>query len=323
MNILITGGSGFIGSHFIEEIIKKEDVTKIYNLDSDTYAANKNLPFQNNEKYQKLTMDIASPYFIDCKKYFESLNLNYVVHFAAESHVDNSIKGPKKFMETNIIGTFNLLEIFKGVNINKFIHVSTDEVFGSLNHEDSKFNVDSPYKPNSPYAASKAASDLLVRSYVKTYQFPGIITNCSNNFGPRQFPEKLIPVCINKLIKKEPIPLYGNGNNVRDWIYVKDHVNALINVLLDGVVGNQYLIGGNNEISNIELIHLIVDIYESVMNNKVDWKWFEYVTDRKGHDFRYAIDIKDFKIEFPNFKLSDFNDSLKKTVQSYCLPELK
>jgi len=323
MNILVTGGLGFIGSHFIEEILKRGDVTKVYNLDANTYAANKSLPFNNDSRYQKLTMDISAASFPSQKNFLDSLNLDYVIHFAAESHVDNSIVGPRKFIDTNIVGTFNLLENFKESKIKKFIHISTDEVFGTLNHKEAGFNVDSPYKPNSPYAASKAASDLLVRSYVKTYQFPGIITNCSNNFGPRQFPEKLIPVCINKLINKEPIPLYGNGNNVRDWIYVKDHVNALINVLLDGVVGNQYLIGGDNEISNIKLIHLIVDIYESVTNNKVDWKWFEYVTDRKGHDFRYSIDVKDFKIKFPNFRLSDFNDSLKKTVQSYSLSELK
>jgi len=294
MYILITGGSGFIGSHFIEEIIKREDVTKIYNIDSGTYSANKNLPFQNDVKYQRLNMDIAAPYFPDHKKYLESLNLDYVVHFAAESHVDNSIKGPKKF-----------------------IHVSTDEVFGSLSYKESEFNVDSPYRPNSPYAATKAASDLLVRSYVKTYQFPGIITNCSNNFGPRQFTEKLIPLAINKLKNKESIPLYGTGDNIRDWIYVKDHVNALINVLLDGKVGKQYLIGGENEMSNIQLITILKDVYSKVAGVTVDWEWYKCVEDRKGHDFRYAIDTFEFKNEFPQFKLSEFNESLKKTVLSY------
>ena len=317
MNILVTGGCGFIGSHFIEDILKLTDLNTVYNLDCGTYAANKHLQFQEDSKYHRLNMDISSPYFPDQKKYFESLNLDYVIHFAAESHVDNSIKGPKKFIDTNIIGTFNLLEIFKNLNIKKFVHVSTDEVFGSLSYKESEFNIDSPYRPNSPYAASKAASDLLVRSYVKTYKFPGIITNCSNNFGPKQFPEKLVPVCINKLKNKEKIPLYGNGENIRDWIYVKDHVNALINVLLDGNVGKQYLIGGNNEMSNIQLIHLIVVAYETMTNKKVDWELFEYVTDRKGHDFRYAIDTKDFEMEFPNFKLSEFDESLRETVQSY------
>lgn len=317
MNIVVTGGSGFIGSHFIEEILKRSDITKLYNLDANTYAANKNLPFEKDIRYQKLTMDISAAYFPSQKSFLESLNLDYVVHFAAESHVDNSITGPRKFIDTNVVGTFNLLENFKSSNIKKFIHVSTDEVYGSLGSKEAEFNVDSPYRPNSPYAASKAASDLLVRSYIKTYKFPAIITNCSNNFGPRQFPEKLIPVCINKLIKKEPIPLYGNGENVRDWIYVKDHVNGLINVLNDGSIGKQYLIGGKNEISNIQLIHLLVATYEQITNQKVDWKWFDYVTDRKGHDFRYAIDVKDFEIEFPQWKLTDFITNLKTTVQSY------
>lgn len=317
MNILVTGGSGFIGSHFIEEIIKRDGVIKVYNVDCDTYAANKKLPFQTDSKYQKLTLDITAPYFSDQKKYLESLNLDYVVHFAAESHVDNSIKGPKKFIETNIIGTFNLLETFKGTNIKKFIHVSTDEVFGSLSYKESEFNVDSPYRPNSPYAASKAASDLLVRSYVKTYQFPGIITNCSNNFGPRQFPEKLIPLTINKLKNKESIPLYGTGDNIRDWIYVKDHVNALINVLLDGKVGKQYLIGGENEMSNIQLITILKDVYSKVADVTVDWEWYKCVEDRKGHDFRYAIDTFEFKNEFPQFKLTPYNQSIEETVKSY------
>ncbi len=317
MNILVTGGSGFIGSHFIEEVLKRSDVTKLYNLDANTYAANKTLPFENDNRYQKLTMDIAAAYFPSQKGFLESLNLDYVVHFAAESHVDNSISGPKKFVDTNIIGTFNLLENFKSSKIKKFIHISTDEVFGSLNNKEGPFDIDSPYRPNSPYAASKAASDLLVRSYIKTYKFPAIITNCSNNFGPRQFPEKLIPLAINKLKNKEAIPIYGNGSNVRDWIYVKDHVNAIIHVIQDGIVGKQYLIGGNNEISNIQLIHSIVAVYETVTNQTVDWEWFEYVTDRKGHDFRYAIDTKDFEMQLKNFKLTDFSENLKATVQSY------
>lgn len=317
MNILVTGGSGFIGSHFIEEVLKRSDVTKLYNLDANTYAANKNLSFENDGRYQKLTMDITAPYFPSQKGFLESLNLDYVVHFAAESHVDNSITGPRKFIDTNIIGTFNLLENFKASNIKKFIHISTDEVFGSLNNKEGPFEVDSPYRPNSPYAASKAASDLLVRSYIKTYKFPAIITNCSNNFGPRQFPEKFIPLAINKLKNKEAIPVYGNGLNVRDWIYVKDHVNAIIRVIQDGLIGNQYLIGGDNEISNYELIHLLKDVYEELTQSKVDWEWFKYVEDRKGHDLRYAINNWELKQQFPDFVLSDFKQSLKTSVQSY------
>jgi len=317
MNILVTGGSGFIGSHFIEEVLKRSDVTKLYNLDANTYAANKTLPFENDNRYQKLTMDIAAAYFPSQKGFLESLNLDYVVHFAAESHVDNSISGPKKFVDTNIIGTFNLLENFKSSKIKKFIHISTDEVFGSLNNKEGPFDIDSPYRPNSPYAASKAASDLLVRSYIKTYKFPAIITNCSNNFGPRQFPEKLIAIVNNKLKNKEAIPIYGNGSNVRDWIYVKDHVNAIIRVIQYGVIGNQYLIGGDNETSNYELIHLLKEVYEELTQSNIDWEWFKYVEDRKGHDLRYAINNWELKQQFPDFVLSDFKQSLKTTVQSY------
>jgi len=317
MNILVTGGSGFIGSHFIEEFLKRDDVTKLYNLDANTYAANKNLSFDKDNRYQKLTMDISSVAFPSYKSYFESLSLDYVVHFAAESHVDNSITGPRKFIDTNIIGTFNLLENLKQSNLKKFIHISTDEVFGSLNIKDNPFDIDSPYRPNSPYAASKAASDLLVRSYFKTYKFPAIITNCSNNFGPRQFPEKLIPLAINKLKVKEAIPVYGTGENIRDWIYVKDHVNAIIRVMQDGIIGKQYLIGGDNEISNSDLIQTIKDVYEELTQTKVEWEWYKHVEDRKGHDYRYAINNWELKQEFPDFKLSNFRQSLKDTVQSY------
>ena len=317
MNILVTGGSGFIGSHFIEEFLKRDDVTKLYNLDANTYVANKTLPFDKDSRYQKLTMDISSTSFLSHKSYFESLNLDYVVHFAAESHVDNSITGPRKFIDTNIIGTFNLLENLKQSNLKKFIHISTDEVFGSLNIKDNPFDIDSPYRPNSPYAASKAASDLIVRSYFKTYKFPAIITNCSNNFGPRQFPEKLIPLAINKLKIKEAIPVYGTGENIRDWIYVKDHVNAIIRVMQDGIIGKQYLIGGDNEISNSDLIQMIKDVYEELTQIKFDWEWYKHVEDRKGHDYRYAINNWELKQEFPDFKLSNFRQSLKETVQSY------
>jgi len=292
MNILVTGACGFIGSHFIEEILKRDDVVMVYNIDCGTYAANKKLPFQKDPRYHRLSMNIAAPYFPDQKKYIDSLNLDYVIHFAAESHVDNSIKGPKRFIETNIIGTFNLLEMLKGTNIKKFIHVSTDEVYGSLNHKEGSFTTDSPYRANNPYSATKAASDLLVRSYNKTYNFPAIITNCSNNFG-----------C--------------NGSNVRDWIYVKDHVNALICVLLDGKIGKQYLIGSDNELSNYELIHVIKEVYSTITGIEVDWEWFKYVEDRKGHDSRYSIDNRDFKMEFPQFNTTKFDIAILETVKSY------
>jgi len=190
-------------------------------------------------------------------------------------------------------------------------------VYGSLNHKESSFTTDSPYRANNPYAATKAASDLLVRSYNKTYNFPSIITNCSNNFGSRQYTEKMIPVCIQKLINKDFIPLYGDGSNVRDWIYVKDHVNAIICVLLDGKIGNQYLIGSDNELSNYDLIHTIKDVYSTITGTEVDWEWFKYVEDRKGHDGRYGIDNRDFKMEFPQFNTTKFDIAILETVKSY------
>ena len=317
MKIIVTGGCGFIGSHFIEEILKLNNIEKVYNIDCETYAANKNLNFENDSRYQKLSIDISASYFIDQKKYLESLGIDYVIHFAAESHVDNSIKGPQKFIYTNIIGTFNLIEIFKNINIKKFIHVSTDEVFGSLNFEDTPFDKNSQYRPNSPYSATKAASDLLVRSYFQTYKFPAIITNCSNNYGPRQFPEKLIPVCIKKLINKEPIPLYGNGKNIRDWIFVKDNVKALINVMLNGEVGDQYLIGGNKEISNYDLINTIAHEYTKLTSINIDWQLFNFVEDRKGHDIRYSIDTKDYEKKFSKIEQTDFNYGLRETIKFY------
>ena len=317
MNVLVTGGSGFIGSHFIEELLKRNDVANVYNLDANTYAANKNLSFESDNRYQKLTLDICAAYFPSQKNYLKSLNLDYVIHFAAESHVDNSINGPKKFIDTNIVGTFNLLEIFNDTNIKKFIHVSTDEVFGSLNHKESAFTIDTPYKPNSPYAASKAASDLIVRSFNKTYGLPTVITNCSNNFGPRQHKEKMIPKCISSLKSETPIPLYGDGSNVRDWIFVKDHVSALMEILFNGKSGKQYLIGGDNEISNFDLIHILAEEYKNITNKDLPTEWFKSVEDRKGHDLRYAIDTLDFKLDFPNWKTSDFKQSIKETIQYY------
>ena len=272
MNILVSGGCGFIGSHFIEEILKNKQVKTLINLDKLTYAANGNLPFSGDARYNLIIEDINSSNIFNLLVENE---IEYIVHFAAESHVDNSIDNPDPFIRTNVNGTHNLLKCaVKYGKLNKFIHVSTDEVFGSLNNKELAFTVDSPYKPNSPYASSKAASDLIVRSFNKTYGTPTIITNCSNNFGSRQFPEKLIPLTINKLKNKKRVPVYGKGDNIRDWIYVKDHVNALIYVLLNGTEGKQYLIGGNNEMSNMELLNLIVSTYENATNQKIDWDWF-------------------------------------------------
>lgn len=318
MNILVTGGCGFIGSHFIEEFIDRSDVDNIVNVDSMTYAANKNLPFESNPKYHHYEFDIAKDSILPLLK---SYNVDHIVHFAAESHVDNSIENSGPFIQTNIVGTHkiltDLLEWKKDKNF-RFVHVSTDEVYGTLNSKEAAFNIDSPYRPNSPYAASKAASDLLVRSYVRTYKLPAMITNCSNNFGPRQFPEKMIPLCIERLKNKQPIPLYGTGQNVRDWIYVKDHVKALWTVMREGIIGKQYLIGGDNEVTNFELIHCLRDTYRSITGiDPEQWEWFKYVEDRKGHDLRYAIDTFDYKLEFSKLELTDFNQALSETIKSY------
>lgn len=315
MNILVTGGCGFIGSHFIEQILKRNDVESVVNVDCMTYAAHKILPFQGYGRYHHYSLNIAKDTILPLLK---SYQIDYVVHFAAESHVDNSIENSDPFIQTNIVGTHNILkDLLQYTRLKRFVHVSTDEVFGSLGFTDEPFNVNSPYRPNSPYAASKAASDLLVRSYIQTYKLPAVITNCSNNFGPRQFPEKMIPLCIQKLKQKQPIPLYGDGTNVRDWIYVVDHANAIATVMLNGTNGKQYLIGGEFELNNLELITILKEAYVHLTQKEVDWQWYKQVNDRKGHDLRYAIDTSEFKKEFPNFVLSPFTPSIYDTITSY------
>jgi len=314
MNILVTGGCGFIGSHFIEEILTNKEVKTLINLDKLTYAANGDLPFATDPRYKLVIEDINNPSVLDL---LISNEIEYVVHFAAESHVDNSIDNSDPFIHTNINGTHNLLKnAVKYGKLKKFVHVSTDEVFGSLDFDAPAFNLDSQYKPNNPYSASKAASDLLVRSFVKTHKLPAVITNCSNNFGPRQFSEKLIPVVISKLIKKEAIPLYGNGQNIRDWIYVKDHARALIGIMLHSDQ-ERYLIGGENELSNFELINHIANLYCEISNIKLDWDWYKQVADRKGHDLRYSINNDHLIKHYPDFQLTKFNNSMLETIKYY------
>lgn len=316
MNILVTGGCGFIGSHFVEKLLNDPNVNVVVNFDKMTYAANKSLPFHKYDKYKHYIVDISDSVAVfNAMKEFA---ITHVVHFAAESHVDNSIYSPDAFVETNVVGTFNLIKAaYDYDKLERFIHISTDEVYGSLNSKESAFTVDSPYRPNSPYSATKAGSDLLVRSYYHTYKFPTIITNCSNNFGPRQHFEKLIPTCIRKLKNREQIPVYGSGTNVRDWIYVKDHVNCIWDVLNKGDVGKQYLIGGNNEMTNLELISQLVTAYETVTNSKVDYNYISYVADRKGHDLRYAIDTFDYDQTFGKVQYYNFTEALQSTILSY------
>ena len=312
--ILITGGLGFIGSNFISKYIKSGNY--IINIDSQTYASiNPSLlKFESYSNYKYIDADINDLTIID--KIIKEYAFDKIIHFAAESHVDNSIGNPSLFAKTNILGTLNLLESYKNLDKNDkfFIHVSTDEVYGSI--EEGKFDENSPYKPNSPYSASKASSDHFVKSYYVTHKLPVILTNCSNNFGPYQNKEKFIPTVINSLISKNKIPLYGDGKNVREWIYVKDHVDALIHLLKNGKIGESYCIGSNCEFSNIQIVKKICKIFDNLTNNINSENLISYVEDRKGHDFRYALDSS--KIKNTGWKIkNDFDKSLEKTVKWY------
>ena len=320
-NILITGGAGFIGSHLVKHFVKKYKNYKIINVDKLTYASNIN--FLNDistfKNYTFVQADIC-----DSKKIetiFEKYNISDVIHLAAESHVDNSIENALEFAKTNILGTINLLELSrnnwsKNKN-NLFYHISTDEVFGSLN-EYGVFNENSKYDPHSPYSASKASADHFVRSFYDTHKLPVIISNCSNNYGPNQNKEKLIPTVINSLINKSKIPVYGNGLNIRDWLYVEDHVEAIDMIFHKGTVGESYCIGGENEIKNIDLIKLIIEEFDAIQQNKnssIDL--INYVDDRLGHDYRYAIDISKINNELGWHPKTNIKLGLEKTLNWY------
>ena len=313
MNLLITGGSGFIGSNFVEMVldIKSSHVSKVVNLDSLTYAGNTDntKSFKNDEKYVFEKVDLCDS--VELLRVFKQHNISHVIHLAAESHVDNSILNPSAFINSNIVGTFNLLRVSKQMNVERFHHVSTDEVFGSLG-DSGKFTEETPYDPRNPYSASKASSDFLVRSYFHTYGFPITISNCSNNYGPKQHSEKFIPVVIKSILENKKIPLYGSGTNIRDWIYVKDHCQGIWDVFTRGSLGETYCIGSNCEMRNIDIIHAICKEMGVEPSDCI-----EYVKDRAGHDFRYAINSNKIESTLGWKPTVSFEVGIKKTIRWY------
>jgi dTDP-glucose 4,6-dehydratase len=314
MKVLITGGLGFIGSNFYNYIIQKYKDYEVHIIDSVTYAANyNNVKNLDNDKFYKVSIT-------DRDKVFEIFNqhkFDFVVNFAAESHVDNSIFNPLEFAQTNIIGTINLLDASVKNNVKLFYHISTDEVFGHLGPT-GEFYENTPYNPRSPYSASKASSDHFVRAYHNTYNLPIIISNCSNNYGPNQHEEKLIPTVIKNVLKGTPIPIYGNGMNVRDWLYVEDHVKAIDKILHKGKVGETYCVGGGFELSNLRLTQMICDKLDVIMDwNKTSRDQITFVTDRKGHDFRYSIDSSKLKNGLDWKPEVTIEDGLHNTINFY------
>lgn len=322
---LVTGGAGFIGSNFINYMINKYEDIKIINVDALTYAGNlENLKaVQNNERYKFYHANICDKEKIE--KIFEENDVDYVVNFAAESHVDRSITNPEIFLKSNIEGTFNILNIAKNYwKIGddsyregcKFLQVSTDEVYGSLG-ETGYFTETTPLSPHSPYSASKASADMLVKAYFDTFKFPINITRCSNNYGPYQFPEKLIPLMINNALNHKDLPVYGDGLNIRDWLYVEDHCKAIDMVLRNGTIGEVYNIGGHNERTNIDIVNRIIDYIKENVDETVSDALIKHIEDRKGHDKRYGIDPEKIKRDLSWYPETTFEVGIKKTIKWY------
>lgn len=323
-NLLVTGGSGFIGANFIRYLLSDTDYSgRIVNMDLLTYAGNpenlSGLDELTDDRYAFVHADICDTKAV--KNVFETYEIDTICHFAAESHVDRSIVAPDAFVNTNILGTFTLLEeARRHLNrLKRFHHVSTDEVYGSLG-KDGFFSETTPYDPSSPYSASKAASDHLVRAYHRTYNIPITISNCSNNYGPYQFPEKLIPLMILNALAGKPLPVYGKGINVRDWLFVQDHCRAVWTIIQNGRPGETYNIGGECEIPNIELVQTLCDILDEMVpssHNRPRSDLITFVNDRPGHDFRYAIDCTKLKTELLWQPMASFDTGIRKTVQWY------
>lgn len=326
-NIIITGGAGFIGSHVVRLFVNNYPHYNIINVDKLTYAGNlanlKDIEDRPNYKFKRL--DICD--FEDLYQLFQDENIDGVIHLAAESHVDRSIKDPFTFAKTNVMGTLSLLQAAKlywesrpeGYEGKLFYHISTDEVYGALGFDDTLFTEETKYDPHSPYSASKASSDHFVRAYHDTYGMPTIVTNCSNNYGPYQFPEKLIPLFINNIRTRKPLPVYGNGENIRDWLYVEDHARAIEAIFHRGKIADTYNIGGCNEWRNIDLIKVIIATVDRLLGNpeghSIDL--ITYVTDRPGHDARYAIDASKLRRELDWQPSLQFEEGIERTVRWY------
>lgn len=331
-NTLVTGGAGFIGSNFIKFLLGQNSETRIINLDLLAYAGSlenlQNLP--NQDRYRFIKGNICDRELVD--EILREHKIDTIIHFAAESHVDRSISGPADFINTNIIGTFTLLEAVKeywagenGMSPGRdcpyrFLHVSTDEVYGSLKPDDRAFTEKTPYDPRSPYSASKAASDHLINAYRHTYGLPVITTNCSNNYGPYQYPEKLIPLMISNALNNKPLPVYGDGGQIRDWLYVEDHCEAIWQVLQKGKAGETYNIGGDCQIKNIEAVNIICRILDEIKprnDKKAYGSLIQLVEDRPGHDRRYAMNISKIKKEIGWGPKETFETGIRKTIQWY------
>jgi len=328
VKLLVTGGAGFIGSNFIHAMLRQSSDIQIINLDHLTYAGNLDSlhDIEKNLRYTFIHGDICDQLVVE--KIFAGYQLDAVVHFAAESHVDRSIDGPAPFIQTNINGTFVLLEAARKYWLSlegddkerfRFLHISTDEVYGSLG-ETGYFTEETPYAPNSPYSASKASSDHLARAYYHTIELPVLTTNCSNNYGPYQFPEKLIPLMILNALEGKPLPVYGTGQNIRDWLYVEDHCQAILTVLTKGIAGQKYNIGGHNEKTNMSIVYTLCDILDNKRPRADGLSYREQITfvkDRPGHDLRYAIDGSKIEKKLGWVRLETFESGIVKTVEWY------